>query len=115
MTMTRGPWWAWRRLRWEEPKRRAGGRPAATIGGPSMAHGAAEVLIVGVVGFLEEERHSALKVEDVVTGAEDGAAGPGRCMMLITPVDGLGATDEVDLRGEVGTEREPISGGLPPA
>ena len=32
MTVTRGLWWAWRRLRWEEPKRRAGGIPTASIG-----------------------------------------------------------------------------------
>jgi hypothetical protein len=53
---------------------------------PLWRHGAAEVLIVGVVGSIEEERQSGLKVEDLVTGVEDDAAGPGRCMMLIAPL-----------------------------
>jgi hypothetical protein len=69
---------------------------------PLWRHGAAEVLIVGVVGSIEEERQSGLKVEDLVTGVEDDAAGPGPLHDVDRPVDGVGATDEVDLRGLVG-------------
>ena len=41
------------------------------------------------------------------SGVEDDAAGPGPLHDVDRPVAGLGATDEVDLRGEVGTERDP--------
>jgi hypothetical protein len=68
-----------------------------------------------VVGSIEEERQSGLKVEDLVTGVRMTLPAPGRCMMLIAPLTVWVPPTKSICEVKWATEREPISDGRPPA